>query len=133
MRSPEAIFEGMAPISSPCPLPFYSLFVFTAATLWSLSLPAHPTPPPPPNNCSTVLMVKLVIDTVNAGSVFFHKGAWVALGKPHEIYCSFSTCTVQEALMAFKIPCMSHAWDNLLAIKRNTTVHLCVEEPSGLT
>lgn len=58
---PRGYFEGMAPISPSCPLPFYSLLVFTGASF-----------------CGTVLTV---IDTVNAGSVLFHKGAQVTLGK----------------------------------------------------
>lgn len=78
-------------------------------------------------------MVKLMTVAVNAGSVFFLKGAWVTLRKSREIYCSFSTCTVQEVLMVLKIPCVFPAWGNLLAIKRNATVHLCTGKPSDLT
>lgn len=84
-------------------------------------------------NCSTVLIVKLVIDAVNAGSVFFHGAAWVTLGKPPKIYCSFPTCIAQEALTAFEIPYVLPAWHDLLARKRNPTLRLCLEEPSGLT
>lgn len=67
------------------------------------------------NNSSTsnsVLMVKPMIITVNAGSVFLPKGAWVTLRKSHEIYCSFSTCTVQEVLTvlnSLRVPCLGQS------------------------